>query len=108
MKAHRTTGAQTTELRHHNAEFVNDVRVSPIDEGVSASSKRTNCHVRHDDPGPEPAGLLRGHAEQHEVGVVIAKTAVTVHHVWVPGGPPSGGTLGPFRVGRSVSRNVTA
>ena len=46
---------------------------------VSASSKRTNCHVRHDDPGL-PADLLRGHAEQHEVGVVIVKTAVTVHH----------------------------
>ena len=33
-KAHRTTGAQTTEPGHHNGEFVNDVRVSPIDEGV--------------------------------------------------------------------------
>ena len=35
----------------------------------------------HDDPGMEPADLLRGHAEQHEVGVLIVKTAVTVHHV---------------------------
>ena len=47
---------------------------------VSASSKRTNCHVRHDDPGL-PADLLRGHAEQHEVGVMTVETAVTVHHV---------------------------
>ena len=37
--------------------------------------------MRHDDPGLEPADLLRSHAEQHEVGVVIVKTAVTVHHV---------------------------
>ena len=29
-----TTGAQTTELGHHNGEFVKDVRVSPVDEGV--------------------------------------------------------------------------
>ena len=34
VKAHMTTGAQTTELGHHNGEFVKDVRVSPIDEGV--------------------------------------------------------------------------
>ena len=33
--------------------------------------------MRHDDPGLEPADLLRGHAER----VVIVKTAVTVHHV---------------------------
>ena len=72
---------------------------------VSASSKRTNCHVRHDDPGPEPAGLLRGHAEQHEVGVVMTKTAVTVHHV---GARRTSFPLGPFRVRRSVSRSVTA
>ena len=56
-----------TEPGHQNGEFVNDVRVSPIDEGV----ERTNCHVRHD----EPADLLRGHSEQHEVGVVVVKTA---------------------------------
>ena len=37
--------------------------------------------MRHDDPRLEPADLLRGHAEQHEVGVVMVKTAVTVHHV---------------------------
>ena len=42
---------------------------------------RTNCHVRHDDPGLEPADLFRGHGEQHGVGVVMVKTAVTVHHV---------------------------
>ena len=34
VKAHRTAGAQTTEPGHNNGEFVNDVRVSPIDEGV--------------------------------------------------------------------------
>ena len=34
VKAHRTTGAQTTEPGHHNGEFVNDVQVSPIDEGA--------------------------------------------------------------------------
>ena len=34
VKAHKTTGAQTTEPEHHNGEFVNDFRVSPIDEGV--------------------------------------------------------------------------
>ena len=34
MKAHRTTGAQTTEPGHHNSESVNDVRVLPVDEGV--------------------------------------------------------------------------
>ena len=34
VKAHRTTGAQTTEPGQHSGEFVNDVRVSPIDEGV--------------------------------------------------------------------------
>ena len=65
VRAHRTTGAQTTEPKHRNGESVNDVRVS---------SKKTNCHVRHDDPGPEPAGLLRRHAEQHEVGVVTVET----------------------------------
>ena len=32
VKAHRTTGAQTTEPEHHSG--VNDVRASPIDEGV--------------------------------------------------------------------------
>ena len=37
--------------------------------------------MRHDDPGLEQADLLRSHAEQHEVGVVMDKTAVTVHHV---------------------------
>ena len=42
-------GAQTTEPGHHNVEFVNDVRVSPIDEGVGVVEK-TNCHVRHEDP----------------------------------------------------------
>ena len=34
VKAHRTTGAQTTEPKHHNSESVNDVRVSPIGGGV--------------------------------------------------------------------------
>ena len=34
VKAHRTTGAQTTEPEHHNGEFVNDAPVSPFDEGV--------------------------------------------------------------------------
>ena len=86
VRAHRTTGAQTTEPKHHNSESVNDVRVS---------SKRTNCRVRHDDPGLEPADLLRGHAEQHEVGVVTIKTAVTVHHV---GDRRTSFSLGPFRV----------
>ena len=76
----RTPGVQTTEPRHHNGEFVNEIRVSPIDE-VSATSKRTNCDVRHDDPGLEPTDLLHGHAKQHEVGVVEVKTAVTVYHV---------------------------
>ena len=97
VKAHRTTGAQTTEPGHHNGEFVNDVRVSPIDEGRRRRRGRTvTCGTT--TPGLEPADLLRGHAEQHEVGVVV-KTAVTVHHVgarrtsfW--------GTLGPFRVGK--------
>ena len=28
------TGAQTTEPGHHNGEFLNDVRVSRVDEGV--------------------------------------------------------------------------
>ena len=37
--------------------------------------------MRHDDLGLEPADLLRGHAEQHEVGVETVETAVTVHHV---------------------------
>ena len=64
--------------------------------------------MRHDDPGLEPADLLCGLAEQHEVGVVTVETAVTVHHAWVPGGPPPEGTLGPFRVRRSASRSVTS
>ena len=34
VKVHRTTGAQTTEPGHHNGEFVNDVRVSPVGEGA--------------------------------------------------------------------------
>ena len=34
VKAHRTTGAQTTEPGHHNGEFVKDVRVSPVGGGV--------------------------------------------------------------------------
>ena len=33
-RCHRTTGAQTTEPGHHNGEFVIDVRVSLVDEGV--------------------------------------------------------------------------
>ena len=36
--------------------------------------------MRHDNTGL-PADLLRGHAEQHEVGVVTVETAVTVHRV---------------------------
>ena len=39
VKAHRTTDAQTTEPGHHNGEFVKDVRVSPIDEGVGVVEK---------------------------------------------------------------------
>ena len=42
-----TTGAQTTELRHHNGEFVNDVRVSPIDEGVGVVEEdELSCAAR--------------------------------------------------------------
>ena len=80
VKAHRTTGAQTTEPGRHNGEFVNDVRVSPIDEGRRRRRGRTvTCGTT--TPGLEPADLLRGHAEQHEVGVVTVETAVTLHHV---------------------------
>ena len=75
-EGHRTTGAQTTEPGHHNGEFVKDVRVSPIDEGVG---------VVEEDELSRAARRVRtgasGHAEQHEVGVVTLKTAVTVHHV---------------------------
>ena len=58
----------TDRTGHHNGEFVN-VRFSPIDEGVGAS-KRTNCHVRHDNPELEPTDLLRSHAEQQSRRVI--------------------------------------
>ena len=50
VKAHRTTGAQATEPGHHNGEFVNDVRVSPIDEGVGVVEEdelSRACTVHH-------------------------------------------------------------
>ena len=75
-----TTGAKTTEPGHHNGEFVKDVRVSPIDGGVGFVEEDELSRAAR-LPGLEPADLLRGHAEQHEVGVVTVKTAVTVHHV---------------------------
>ena len=73
-KVHGTTGAQTTEPGHHNGEFVNDVRVSPTDEGVSVleedelsraarrpqtgANGSPNCG--HRAPRGYPANLLQG------------------------------------------------
>ena len=45
VNAHRTTGAHTTEPGHLYGEFVNDVRVSPIDEGVGDVEEDELCRA---------------------------------------------------------------
>ena len=55
--------------------LTNDVRVSP-DEGAGVAPR---CDTGHDDPGMEPADLLRRHTEQLEINVIPIKTAVAVH-----------------------------
>ena len=37
------------------------------------------CDTGHDDPGLQPADLLRRHTEQQEINVIPIKTAVAVH-----------------------------
>ena len=73
MKAHRTTGAQTTEPGHHNGEFVNDVRVSPIDEGVGV--------VEEDELSRAVPRPWTGANGSPPVVDVTVKTTLTVHHV---------------------------
>ena len=59
--------------------FANDVRVSPADEGAGAASGERRCDTGHDDPGLQPADLLRRHTDQKEINVIPIKTAVAVH-----------------------------
>ena len=79
VKAHKTTGAQTTEPEHHNGEFVNDVCVSPIDE-VSASRGRT---VTCDTTTPDWSQRISSAVTPNNTKSASwkSKTAVTVHHV---------------------------
>ena len=37
------------------------------------------CDTGHDDPGLQPADLLRRHTEQQEIIVIPIKAAVAVH-----------------------------
>ena len=41
------------------------------------------CDMGHDDPGLQPADLLRRHTEQQEINVIPIKTAVAVHRARV-------------------------
>ena len=99
VKAHKTTGAQTTEPGHHNGEFVNDVQVSPIDEGVGVVEEDELSRAAR-RPRTGASGSLPRSRQQDEVGVVIV------------GGSPSGRTVGPLRTQKKPpcvgSRSVTA
>ena len=95
VKAHRTTGAQTTELGLHNGELV------PTDEGVGVVEENE----------------LPGAARRPRTGANVTPNSTksaslesklrSPCNTQVPGRPPSGGKLGPFRVKRSVSKRVT-
>ena len=45
---------------------------------MPALPRGRRCHTRHNDPGLQPAGLLR-HTEDQEINVIPIKTAVAVH-----------------------------
>ena len=79
--------------------FVNDVRVSPEGAGVVEEDElpRAARRPRTGASGPPPRSRRTTPSRRRE--------ACTT---WVPGGPPSWGTLGPFRVRRTGSRSVTA
>ena len=48
---------------------------------MSASSKRTNCHVQHEDPRLEPADLFRGHSVPRGCPADLLLGAPWVHFV---------------------------
>ena len=70
-----TTCAQAREPGRRDNGLANDVRVSSTDEDASAAPG----DMGHDDPGLQPADLLRRHTEQQEINVIPVKTAVAVH-----------------------------
>ena len=103
------TGAQTTEPVHHNGKFMNDVRVSPIDEGVSVveEDETVTCGTTTPDWSQRIFLLPRSRRTTRS----RRRDSRNCGHS-VPRGSPAdlllGALLGPLRVRRSVSRSVTA
>ena len=77
---HRSKGRRTRRQESRGvATTVSRTTFASRPTKVPAPPGERRCHTGHDDPGLQPADLLRRHTEQQKINVIPIKTAVAVH-----------------------------